>query len=120
MIRAMDELLQRWADELHSGGTVPLPGGGGNIIALLIATRGELVRGGGGPRDPWDRTADVELIYNKHLPDALRVVVHEHYLNRDSLDSQKLAYCGLSRAAYYRRLHEAHEFIQSMLLERAA
>ena len=114
----MDELLQQWArgrrGNIFGGGT------GGNIIAMLMDTKGELIRGSGGSRMLLDRTADVELIYNKHLPELWRRVVHEHYLNTDSLEAQKLAYCACSQKTYYRRLHEAHEFMQGMLLERAA
>lgn len=118
MIRAMDDLLHMWARDRR--GNIFGRGGGGNIIALLMDTKGELIRGGGGPRVPLDQTADVELIYNKHLPVELKRVVHEHYLNRDSLDSQKYAFCGCSRKTFYRRLHDAHVWIQGMLLERAA
>lgn len=119
MIRHMDNMLRLWADELH--GDQPSGGGSaGNMIAMLIECRGELIRGTPGSRVLLDESADIELIVNKHLPDMLATVVQEHYCNRDSLLSQKISQCRCSRDTYYSRLHEAHLLIETMLRCQAA
>jgi hypothetical protein len=122
MIRYIDEALQLWAAELHppDPSCVEVGGGGGNIIATLMATKGELTRSTRGPRVLLDRAAEVELIVNNCLPLKEHQVVIEHYTNYDSLDAQKWAACGCSRPQFYRRLHSAHELIESQLVRRAA
>ena len=119
MIKRIDEMLRLWADDLHS----PSPDGccaGGNMIAMLMECKGELIRGTRGSRVLLDESADIELIVNKHLAPELALVVREHYCNRESLLSQKITYCGCSRKAYYDRLHDAHECVQGMLWGKAA
>ncbi|TED39572.1 hypothetical protein IPC1518_29685 [Pseudomonas aeruginosa] len=54
------------------------------------------------------------------LPEELKTVVVEHYLNRDSFPEQKYRHCGCSRNTFYLRLHVAHQGIQDGLLRRAA
>lgn len=122
MIRYIDEALQLWAAELHppDPGEGVIAGGGGNIIATLMATKGELSRCTRGSRVLLDRAAEIELIVNKHLPLKEHQVVIEHYTNYDSLDSQKWSACGCSRAQFYRRLGEAHASIESQLIKRRA
>lgn len=122
MIGYIDEALQLWAAELHAPDRdcVAMGGGGGNIIATLMATRGDLTRSTRGPRVLLDRAAEIELIVNKYLPFKEHQVVIEHYTNYDSLDAQKWAACGCSRPQFYRRLHTAHELIESQLVRRAA
>lgn len=119
MIRRIDEMLKLWAEDLHSptrcGGS-----GGGNMIAMLMECKGELIRGTRGSRVLLDESADIELIVNKHLAPELAVVVWEHYCNHESFLSQKILHCGCSRKTYYDRLHEAHECIQGMLWGKAA
>lgn len=119
MIKRIDEMLKLWAEDLHSE-RAATEFGGGNMIAMLMACKGELIRGTRGSRVLLDESADIELIVNKHLPAQLTVVVREHYCNHDSLLSQKITYCGCSRKAYYERLHEAHECIASLLMAKAA
>ncbi len=120
MIRYIDEALKLWADELHG----PEPGdggsGGGNIIAILMETKGTLIRGTRGSRVLLDQAADIELIVNKCLPFEEMQVVYEHYCNRDSLQAQKWSACGCGRTVFYDRLHRAHESIEAQLLRRAA
>lgn len=53
MIKRIDEMLKLWAQDLHS----PVPenvGGpsGGNMIAMLMECKGELIRGTRGSRVP--------------------------------------------------------------------
>ncbi|RMQ45966.1 hypothetical protein ALQ04_01653 [Pseudomonas cichorii] len=119
MIKHIDEMLKLWAQELHSplvcGGS-----GGGNMIAMLMECKGELIRGTRGSRVLLDESADIELIVNKHLASELSVVVREHYCNHDSFLSQKILYCGCSSRTYYQRLHSAHEHIASLLQGKAA
>ena len=114
MIKHIDTMLKLWAEDLHS--SAPEGAGSGNMIAMLIETKGELIRGTRGSRVLLDESADIELIVNKHLPPQLSVVVREHYCNHDSFLSQKIRHCGCCRKTYYERLHEAHECIAGLLL----
>lgn len=118
MIKRIDTLLKLWADDLHSD--APEGSGSGNMIAMLMETKGELIRGTRGSRVLLDDSADIELIVNKHLSAELSVVVREHYCNHDSFLSQKMLFCGCSAPTYYRRLHEAHQYIDGLLMGRAA
>lgn len=118
MIKRIDTLLKLWADDLHSD--APEGSGSGNMIAMLMETKGELIRGTRGSRVLLDDSADIELIVNKHLSPELSVVVREHYCNHDSFLSQKMLFCGCSAPTYYRRLHEAHQYIDGLLMGRAA
>jgi hypothetical protein len=112
-------MLKLWAQDLHSPITESVPGGG-NMIAMLMECKGELIRGTRGSRVLLDESADIELIVNKHLAPELAVTVREHYCNRDSFLSQKYMHCGCSRDTYYQRLHQAHECIARLLLGKAA
>lgn len=118
MIKHIDAMLKLWAEDLHS--TAPVGTGSGNMIAMLMETKGELIRGTRGSRVLLDESADIELIVNKHLPPQLSVVVREHYCNHDSFLSQKITHCGCCRKTYYERLHEAHECIAELLLGKKA
>lgn len=119
MIKRIDVMLKLWAEELHSE-QLASEFGGGNMIAMLMACKGELIRGTRGSRVLLDESADIELIVNKHLAPQLSVLVREHYCNLDSFLYQKITYCGCSRKTYYERLHEAHECIASLLMAKAA
>ena len=118
MIRRIDTMLKLWAEDLHT----PTQGacGGGNMIAMLMECKGELIRGTRGSRVLLDESADVELIVNKHLAPELAVVVREHYCNRESLLSQKMLHCGCTAPTYYRRLHDAHVCIAELLMGKVA
>lgn len=118
MIKHIDAMLKLWAEDLHSAG--PEGTGSGNMIAMLMETKGELIRGTRGSRVLLDESADIELIVNKHLPPQLSVVVREHYCNHDSFLSQKYTHCGCSRDTYYQRLHDAHLCIAGLLMGKAA
>ncbi|VVO50126.1 hypothetical protein PS862_00268 [Pseudomonas fluorescens] len=119
MIKRIDEMLKLWAEDLHSdpqGSEL----GGGNMIAMLMECKGELIRGTRGSRVLLDESADIELIVNKHLAPQQSVIVREHYCNHESFLSQKYTHCGCSRDTYYQRLHEAHLCIAGMLMGKAA
>lgn len=45
MIKAIDEMLKLWAEEMHAPGSNGGGYAGGNLIAMLIASKGEVVRG---------------------------------------------------------------------------
>ncbi|MCG6541734.1 hypothetical protein MCB86_16800 [Pseudomonas sp. KSR10] len=120
MIKYIDEALQLWADELHGPEPIGHAGGGGNIIATLIDTKGTLIRSTRGSRVLIDQAAEIELIVNKYLPFEEHQVVVEHYCNRDSLQAQKWSACGCGRTVFYERLHRAHEMILNQLMKRAA
>ena len=118
MIKHIDAMLKLWAEDLHSA--APEGTGSGNMIAMLMETKGELIGGTRGSRVLLDESADIELIVNKHLPPQLSLVVREHYCNHESFLSQKLLHCACSSRTYYMRLHDAHVFIQGMLMGKAA
>lgn len=123
MIRSMDELLHVWAYEFHGPGLRCSEGAGsGNVIAMLMDTGGEMIRStnrGGGVLV--GQAAEIEMIMNRRLlPAKLDRVVREHYLNRQSMEYQKWAFCRCSRATFYRRLDEAQGLLQGMLIRRAA
>ncbi len=111
MIKAIDEMLKLWAEEMHAPGSNGGGYAGGNLIAMLIASKGEVVRGHRGSRVILDRVAEVDRLVNR-LPEELKNVVVEHYLNRDSFPEQKYRHCGCSRNTFYLRLHVAHQGIQ--------
>lgn len=119
MIKAIDEMLTLWAEELRSPGSAAGGYGGGNMIAMLIANKGELIRGSRGSRVLLDRVGEIDLIVNQ-LPDVQKQVVIEHYLNQDSLPEQKYRRCRCKMRTFYLRLHVAHMTIQSQLMRRAA
>lgn len=83
MIKAIDEMLKLWAEEMHAPGSNGGGYAGGNLIAMLIASKGAVVRGHRGSRVILDRVAEVDRLVNR-LPEELKNVVVEHYLNRDS------------------------------------
>ncbi|PPC77921.1 hypothetical protein C4K68_07700 [Pokkaliibacter plantistimulans] len=120
MIAAMDELLRQWAREYHPPRQQEEEPHGQNMIARLMDCKGVLIRGSPGGKVLTDRGYDIELIVTRQLSEALRFIVLEHYTNYDSLEEQKVSACRISRATYYRRLHEAHLAIAQLLLERAA
>lgn len=120
MIKRIDEMLKLWAQDLHMPTTLVIGPAGGNMIAMLMECKGELIRGTRGSRVLLDESADIELIVNKHLPPELALMVMEHYCNHDSLLSQKMLHCGCSARTYYLRLHEAHVYIDGLLMGRAA
>lgn len=117
MIREVDEQLRLWAAWRAAPGE---QGGGGNVIGRLIDSKGELVRSSAGARCPWDRTADIELIYTRHLPHDLQTLMRLHYTNDDLPHSMKWSACRCSRAQYYRRLDLLHAAIAELLLMRRA
>lgn len=112
MIKAIDEMLKLWAEEMHAPGSNGGGYAGGNLIAMLIASKGEVVRGHRGSRVILDRVAEVDRLVNR-LPEELKNVVVEHYLNRDSFPEQKYRHCGCSRNTFYLRLHVAHQGIRT-------
>ncbi|MCS3467411.1 hypothetical protein M2401_001132 [Pseudomonas sp. JUb42] len=118
MIKRIDEMLKLWAEDLHSDHE--MLSGSGNMIAMLMEYKGELIRGTRGSRVLLDESADIELIVNKHLDARLSVVVCEHYCNHDSNLTQKLRFCRCSLKTYYQRLHEAHECIAALLMRKVA
>ncbi|WP_330114906.1 hypothetical protein SA496_01165 [Pseudomonas sp. JS3066] len=120
MIDYIDEALKLWAAELHGPEPVIWGSGGGNVIATLMATKGELIRSTRGSRVLLDEAAEIELIVNKHLPFKEKQVVVEHYTNYDSREAQKWEACGCGRTRYYERLHQAHESIEAQLMKRRA
>ncbi|MEL7941035.1 hypothetical protein [Pseudomonas delhiensis] len=119
MIKPIDEMLRLWAEEMHSPGVAGGGYAGGNLLALMIANKGEMIRGTRGSRVLLDRVAELDLIVNG-LPEQQKQVVSEHYLNRDSAPEQKYRHCRCSRNTFYLRLHVAHQSIQARLLRRVA
>ena len=76
MIKRIDEMLKLWAQDLHSPVTTTYGGStGGNMIAMLMECKGELIRGTRGSRVLLDESADIELIVNKHLAPELALEI---------------------------------------------
>lgn len=119
MIKEIDTRLRTWAQELHSDFT---KGGlaGGNMVAMMMESNGQLIRGRRAFRAPLEGSLDIELIVNKHLDQELATVVREHYCNHDTDMRLKYAHCECGRDTYYLRLHAAHLHIAFMLMEAAA
>ncbi|WP_332762575.1 hypothetical protein [Pseudomonas koreensis] len=119
MIKEIDSLLQLWARELHSdhskGGLA-----GGNMVAMMMESNGQLIRGRRAFRAPLESSLDIELIVNKHLAPELVKVVREHYCTLDVDMRLRYAHCGCGRDTYYQRLHEAHLVIWGVLMGVAA
>ena len=119
MIKEIDLLLRSRAQELHSdlssGGLA-----GGNMVAMMIETNGQLIRGRRAFRAPLESSADIELIVNKHLAPELVTVVREHYCTLDVDMRLRYAHCGCGRDTYYQRLHEAHLQILGVMMGMAA
>lgn len=119
MIKEIDAQLQVWAQELHSDFT---KGGlaGGNMVAMMMESNGQLIRGRRAFRAPLEGSLDIELIVNKHLAPQLEAVVREHYCNFDVGMRIRYANCGCGRDTYYQRLHDAHLAIFWLLMGKAA
>ncbi|WP_395608675.1 hypothetical protein [Pseudomonas sp. B22129] len=119
MIKEIDARLRMWAEELHSDFT---KGGlaGGNMVAMMMESNGQLIRGRRAFRAPLEGSLDIELIVTKHLDPLLVTVVREHYCNHDTNMRLKYAHCDCGRDTYYLRLHEAHMQIAFMLMGQAA
>jgi hypothetical protein len=119
MIKEVDSLLKLWAQELHSehskGGLA-----GGNMVAMMIESNGQLIRGRRAFRAPLESSLDIELIVNKHLAPELVTVVREHYCTPDVDMRLRYAHCGCGRDTYYQRLHDAHLVILGMFMGVAA
>jgi hypothetical protein len=119
LIKEVDSLLRLWAHELHSdlskGGLA-----GGNMVAMMMESNGQLIRGRRASRAPLESSLDIELIVTKHLSADLEKVVREHYCNFDIDMRLRYAHCGCGRDTYYQRLHDAHLHIFGMLMGMAA
>lgn len=119
MIKEIDSLLRLWAQELHSehskGGLA-----GGNMVAMMMESNGQLIRGRRAFRAPLESSLDIELIVTKHLAPELVTVVREHYCTLDADMRLRYAHCGCGRDTYYQRLHDAHLQIYWVLMGKAA
>jgi hypothetical protein len=119
LIKEIDARLRLWAEELHSnlskGGLA-----GGNMVAMMMESNGQLIRGRRAFRAPMEGSLDIELIVTKHLEPSLAQVVREHYCVQGDDMRLKYAHCGCGRDTYYQRLHEAHLCIFGILMGVAA
>ncbi|WP_460063604.1 PA0613 family protein [Pseudomonas sp. S2_H08] len=119
MIKEIDSLLRLWAQELHSehskGGLA-----GGNMVAMMMESNGQLIRGRRAFRAPLESSLDIELIVTKHLAPELVKVVREHYCTLDVDMRLRYAHCGCGRDTYYQRLHDAHLHIFGVMMGLAA
>ena len=70
MIKEIDSLLKLWAQELHSehskGGLA-----GGNMVAMMMESNGQLIRGRRAFRAPLEGSLDIELIVNHEEPSGV-------------------------------------------------
>jgi len=118
MIKAMDEILQHWADQHRGQGM------------RQCSPLGRLVEFGGIPprscnpqasRDPLNLGEMDELGWQveqalQRLDADHRVIAHEHY-RFDGYSDEKARRLGLAQQTYYDRLHRLHEQLQYVLME---
>jgi hypothetical protein len=119
MIKAIDMALKQWAQELHSD-EVAAGYSGGNIVAMMMESGGQLVRGRRGSRVPLEASLDIERIIKKRLDPELMAVVRVHYCQPDAPLAVRLVQSGCNRNSYYQRLHDAHIVVEHFLLGEAA
>ncbi|SDZ50030.1 hypothetical protein [Pseudomonas sp. NFIX28] len=119
MIKAIDMALKQWAQELHSD-EVAAGYSGGNMVAMMMESGGQLVRGRRGSRVPLEASLDIERIVKKRLDPELMTVVQVHYFQPDTPLTVRLARSGCTRNIYYQRLHDAHIVVEHFLLGEAA
>lgn len=118
MIRAVDELMTRWAEELHGPDRHVLASTGGSTLARLIDSKGMLISRTSGIGDLSSVSADIEVIVSRHLPEPLRLLARVHYLDHDSPNSMKWRRCGCGRSQYYKRLSLLHAAVAELLVGR--
>lgn len=118
MIRAVDELMTRWAEELHGPDSRLLVTAGGSPLGRLIDNKGVLISRCRGQGALESVSADIELIVNKHLPPPLQRLALVHYLDHDSPNSVKWERCGCGRSQYYKRLSLLHAAVAELLVGR--
>jgi len=119
MIKTIDMALKQWAQELHSD-EVAAGYSGGNMVAMMMESGGQLVRGRRGSRVPLEASLDIERIVKKRLDPELMTVVQVHYFQPDAPLTARLAESGCTRNLYYQRLHDAHIVVEHFLLGEAA
>uniref|UniRef100_UPI00389AD8CA PA0613 family protein n=1 Tax=Pseudomonas neuropathica TaxID=2730425 RepID=UPI00389AD8CA len=93
---------------------------GGNMVAMMMESGGQLVRGRRGSRVPLEASLDIERIVKKRLDPELMTVVKVHYFQPDAPLAARLARSGCTRNLYYQRLHDAHIVVEHFLLGEAA
>lgn len=118
MIKAIDEMMIRWAEELHGPDSKRMGGGSGSTLARLIDCKGVLISRTDRVGDPTSVSTDIELIVNKHLPIKLARLAQVHYLDHDSPNSMKWERCGCGRSQYYQRLSLLHAAVAELLVRR--
>lgn len=119
MIKTIDMALKQWAQELHSD--VAAAGfSGGNMVAMMMESGGQLLRGRRGSRVPLEASLDIERILKKRLDPELLAVVQAHYCQPDASLASRLLQSGCTRNTYYQRLHDAHIVVEHFLLGEAA
>lgn len=115
VIKVIDEMFKFWVEEMYvlgsnGGGYV-----GGNLIVMLIVSKGEVVCGYCGSWVIFDCVVEVDCLVNC-LFEELKNVVVEYYFNCDSFFEQKYCYCGCSCNIFYLCLYVVYQGIQDGLL----
>lgn len=138
-VGALDELLESWARWCDSPSDACSGGGGGSMLARLIATRGELVFGGsghaGGPVDTIETNIEMAVVTlgaeNPLAADVLRLECVagwwqvtarrgiRGYDPRGLGQLQNALALGVSVRTYRRRLAEAREYVAQRLKVKA-
>ena len=108
MIDAMHERLLDWAEACG--------GGGAFSTAWAYALSGESRGEGQGLAVPFSMAVYETEKAVQGLPEALRLIVKEFYINSTSTLTQKLNALGMSKRTLYRRLDEAHKEIEQALI----
>lgn len=118
MISSIDSRLVQWAEGVESGSYGSGSGGGAsNMIATLMACKGDLTRSTASVSGMSDAVYDTGRAVDKldGTHPTLAQVVREHYLNASALPEQRLQACACSQKTYYRRLGKAHHALLFML-----
>ena len=114
----MDELMIRWAEELHGPDANVMQGAGCSTLARLIDSKGTVMSRTYGSVNLGSVSADIEIIVNKHLPPELERIAWVHYTDHDSPNSMKWERCACGRSQYYRRLRQLQDAVAELLVAR--
>lgn len=110
MINSIHERLLDWSDAIKGGIGAQ---GYGSVLGKLVA--GDEGASSFECRIPFSVNIEDTERAVQSLPDALKRIVIEYYVNDSSTLNQKLKALSISKPTLYRRLGMAHELIQLKL-----
>lgn len=110
MIDAIDKRLLDWAEAVQGG--IGMSGFGSVFGKLASESSGQSTHD---YRVPFSITVEETEKAVQALPESLKLIVNEFYLNTSSSLEQKLEALGISKRTLYRRLDMAHRLIKQRL-----